>query len=89
MSDIVNDGLTLFVGQGRIALDAAKHDDGSYSLSVYQRREEYEENDTFLNLSHISGDALEEFEPVRVETFETRGDLLMRILELINAHNQF
>jgi hypothetical protein len=82
------DGLTMFLGQGRIALDAARYDD-RFVLDVYKRRADFEDCDTFLNISHISGNVLDEFEHDTREVYETRDALFARVSGLLLQHNPF
>lgn len=84
------DGLTLFVNQGKWALDASL-DGLTYNLDIYARESEYEDLDTFLNISYMNGEEglFHQFSPVRRETFATREQLMSAIATFIASNSHF
>lgn len=87
----IYDGLTLFIGQGKWALDAST-DDTKYVVDVYRRKPECEDLDTFYNITYMGEEGglfVEQFDKVRRESFSTRSDMLMFIGTFMTEHNHF
>lgn len=87
---VIQDGLTLFVKQGKWALDASL-DGLEYHLDIYGRKPECEDLDTFFNISYMNGEEslFEQFSHVRRETFKTRGELMGAIAHFVTSNNHF
>jgi hypothetical protein len=82
------DGLVMFAGGGRIALDAIRYDD-DFVLNIYVRKSEHRDRDTYRNIAYMNGRPLDQFDNVGFESFKTREALLNRMMQLVSAANPF
>lgn len=85
----IEDGLTVFIGQGAYALDCACIDDAQWEVTLYKRKPECAYNDTFVNLSHMNGRVIEEFDVMRNIICDTREGMMLAVLALIREYNKF
>lgn len=97
-SGCMQDGLTMFIGQGRIAVDVCVYHGDSedetkpdlFILDIYKRKEDFEDTDTFFNISYMQTGAREEFGEIDFQEFyTTREEINLRIVELMNEHSSF
>jgi hypothetical protein len=95
-SGCIQDGLTVFVGQGRIAIDVCLHSDTHdstdlYVFDVYKRKTECEDTDTFFNFTYMNSAAFEEFEEKFFiqEYYTTIAEVHARITELMIEYSAF
>lgn len=93
-SGSMQDGLTVFIAQGRYAVDVCCYSDNKeginlFVVDVYGRKEECVGNDTFYDISYIDGKVMEEFNHELQLCFTTQEEANAHILKLMVEHSPF